>query len=215
MTQGSALGLRPTTRTLTTPAAALVLAGSLVACGAPTAGPSKMVSSPSPTAGETSPTLSTLPSPVPPSKPKSWVHADASAAVDAAIYFKDLYNYALETGDVSEWRALSEPECEFCRGIGDDIETAYAAGSHYEGGEVTLTASVVVEHSATLGTYGVQHTYSSTASVTVAPDGTRAEASAAQRGYVVFDVLPTGSGWWLVEARRRETSLTETDPAER
>jgi hypothetical protein len=211
MAQGAVAARRPTVVRQATIAAALVVlgtvTGALAGCGKPAQDPTPTSSSttPSPTATETGPTPSPTPSPTPPAKPATWGSIDAPAAVDAAVYFKDLYNYALETGDLTEWRTLSDPGCGFCTGVAADVDKVYSAGGHYEGGEVTLVETSLVSSSS--GIYEVQHTYSSSKSVVVSADGTSHESAEPESGYVVFEVIASQPGWVLLGATARDTPL--------
>jgi hypothetical protein len=169
--------------------------------------------SPRPTPTNTSTTLAQTPTPTPtptpPAKPANWSGLDAAAAVDAAIYFKDLYNYALATGDVAEWRALAGPECGFCSGIADDIEKVYSAGGHYEGGDITVSATTLVN--ADRGLFEVQHAYESATGRIIAADGSAEENVPAASGFMVFEVarddLSSTGNWRLSRAEGRDEPL--------
>lgn len=98
---------------------ALVLAGTAAAVagctGSTTATPTVAVT-----------TTPTLPAPMPsPARPDQWADTGETGAQAAAVWFvRDLYSYVVETNDVTDWQALSEPDCEFCRST---IENATAA----------------------------------------------------------------------------------------
>lgn len=148
---------------------------------------------------------------MPPAKPASWGIMGSSAGMDAATYFIDLFNYALASGDTSEWRALTDPACEFCTRLADHIEGAYADGGHIEGGQVSVSKAtlVVSDH----GIYEIQHTYSQAAARLLNADGTERSTTDANSGYVIFAVISTGPvadpGWRLTYTRSFDHPLPE------
>src|SRR5690554_3704314 len=49
-----------------------------------------------------------------PAPPDAMRRDDVAGAEAAAQYFLQLYPYVYATGDLSEWEAMSDPECVFC-----------------------------------------------------------------------------------------------------
>jgi len=105
---------------------------------------------------------------VPPERP-DLSQVDAETAEALAVYFLQLYPYVYATGDLTDWRALSHPECIFCASVIGNVEKMHAAGNHSEGGLVAvgevealqatdhawlLQFSMVQEPSATLNSTG-------------------------------------------------------------
>lgn len=62
---------------------------------------------------------------------------DVEGAKAAAQYFLSLYPYAYNTGDLTEWRAMSHPECIFCASVIENVEALHAQGGYQTGGEIT------------------------------------------------------------------------------
>jgi hypothetical protein len=60
---------------------------------------------------------------------------DVEGAIAAAQYFLELYPYAYNTGDLTEWRAMSHPECIFCASVIENVEELHASGGYEVGGE--------------------------------------------------------------------------------
>lgn len=94
---------------------------------------------PVPTMPVVVPTATPSPSPtpdpatVPPERP-DLSRVDAATAEALAVYFLELYPYVYATGDLTEWRALSHPDCKFCASTIKNVEEMVAAGEHWEGG---------------------------------------------------------------------------------
>lgn len=97
--------------------------------------------------------LSAEPSPsvdvrVPPTRPAEWDRVDLIGAKAVAGYFMQLYAYAYATGDLTEWNALSHPECVFCSDVSASVTGVADAGEHFEGGDASVvfrTTGVVSE----------------------------------------------------------------------
>ncbi|MGO1317391.1 MAG: DUF6318 family protein [Cellulomonadaceae bacterium] len=75
----------------------------------------------------------------PPDRPVRPDGMDAEGEVAAEIaarYFLDLYGYAIQTGDLEDFEAMSSPECQFCRTVIEDTRALYEAGGWISGGEI-------------------------------------------------------------------------------
>jgi hypothetical protein len=66
-------------------------------------------------------------------------------AIAAATYFLSLYPYVYNTGDLTQWKAMSHPECIFCASVVTGVEEMHAKGNHQEGLDVTITSAVGTE----------------------------------------------------------------------
>ena len=64
---------------------------------------------------------------------------DAATAEVVARYFLELYPYVYATGDLTEWRALSHPDCIFCASVITNVEEMVAAGETVSGAQVALS----------------------------------------------------------------------------
>lgn len=90
------------------------------------------------------PTPSPSPSPTvaaPPERPEAMATPSADGAAAAASYFISLYPYVKGTGDLTEWDALSSPECDFCAGIRSSVEELHGRGHHNVGGVDIVAAA--------------------------------------------------------------------------
>lgn len=57
-----------------------------------------------------------------------------------AKYWFQLLSYGYETGDTERLSALSGPDCLFCKGLVDNIETAWSDGKWISGGQIETPA---------------------------------------------------------------------------
>ncbi|GEN79321.1 hypothetical protein AFE02nite_10550 [Actinotalea fermentans] len=101
------------------------------------------------TSAAPSPSATPTPTPTPdaatPPERPDMSQVDTETAEAVAVYFLQLYPYVYATGDLTEWRTLSHPECIFCASVITNVEEMVAAGEHWEGGhaefpDVTTTA---------------------------------------------------------------------------
>ncbi|KGM17318.1 hypothetical protein N867_05635 [Actinotalea fermentans ATCC 43279 = JCM 9966 = DSM 3133] len=117
----------------------------LSGCSDPAAPPP---TTPPATSAAPSPSATPTPTPTPdaatPPERPDMSQVDAATAEAVATYFLELYPYAYATGDLTEWRALSHPECIFCASVITNVEQMVAAGEHWEGGTATIESAEVV-----------------------------------------------------------------------
>ncbi|MDM8085065.1 DUF6318 family protein [Cellulomonas cellasea] len=130
-------------------ATALVLAAplGLTAC----TGSSGRDPSPSPTATG----VAATPDPTPtapstsrsskPERPAAMDSFDIEGAIAAATYITALYPYVYNTGDLTEWKTLSHPECIFCTSVVEGVEELHGQGFHNEGGQILVEGATAVE----------------------------------------------------------------------
>ena len=106
----------------------------LVGCSHSSPKPAPM---PSVSTGTASPSASGAPS-----MPAAAEGTDAAAAKAFAKHYFDVINYATVTGDTAPLLALSDPSCESCQAIAQNIDRAYSAGGRIrsQGWEIRLAA---------------------------------------------------------------------------
>jgi len=80
---------------------------------------------------------------------------DADGAAAAAVYFIELYGYVLQTGDLTEWNAMSYPDCQFCTSTAEYVRSVYSAGGSFTGGDITAEVVTVHELDGFIGGYPV------------------------------------------------------------
>ncbi|MCC2314160.1 DUF6318 family protein [Cellulomonas xiejunii] len=114
--------------------AVVVVAIALATSGCATdADPTDDATSQPPVTATPTPTLSPTPSPtvdvtVPPVRPEAMATPSADGAAAAASYFISLYPYVYSTGDLSEWRSIADPSCEFCGKVAEEVDDLHTRG---------------------------------------------------------------------------------------
>ncbi|WP_418606211.1 DUF6318 family protein [Georgenia sp. SUBG003] len=73
-----------------------------------------------------------------PVPPDAMARDDVAGAEAAAQYFLELYPYVYATGDLAEWKAMSDPECVFCQSVVDNVEELYSGGGFGVGPEIEI-----------------------------------------------------------------------------
>ena len=91
-----------------------------------------------PTATPT-PTETASPETVKPERPEAMDEVSVEGAEAVARYFLELYPYVYATGDLSDWDAMSDPECQFCESVRQN------AGELHDGGGYGIGPTVDVE----------------------------------------------------------------------
>ncbi|CAM5784772.1 DUF6318 family protein [Cellulomonas persica] len=107
----------------------------------------------------------------PPARPEA-LDGPASEENAKAVgrYFMSLFPYAVATGDLEAWDALSGPSCKYCQSLRDAVAEIHDAGNRGTGGafELGFTSGFALGN----GEFIVGLEYFETPSQTVAPDGT-------------------------------------------
>jgi len=134
-------------------AAALLVAG----CG----DDAPATPSPEPTATSASPDASASPSPsstsvaVAPERPKAMADDGPAGAEAAAVYFLELDDYIMKTGDTAEWEGMSHKSCEYCANRLDQAREIAERGDEFTGGERNVTILHTYEQDATTGIWPI------------------------------------------------------------
>ncbi|MHB1063722.1 MAG: DUF6318 family protein [Georgenia sp.] len=125
--------------------AGVLAAGALTGCTGsngvepiPTPSTSRPDATAEPTDGPTETATPEPPEVVKPTPSDAMRRDDVAGAEAAAVYFTELYPYVYATGDLTEWKAMSHPECIFCTSVIDNVGELVAAGEHLEGGEIDI-----------------------------------------------------------------------------
>lgn len=176
-----------------------VAVGLLAACAGspevePSAPPTQAEATPSPTP---TPTPTAAPETIPPERPAAMDEISTEGAEAVARYFLSLHMYAYRTGDLSDWRALSAPECAFCSSVADGVEAAIVSEQRAEGGEFTVnsTSTTVIDDGSRFSVElrGQQEPWAFFES-----DGTISEQSTVAVPHVFLVALRHDGAGWLV-----------------
>lgn len=73
-----------------------------------------------------------------PVPPEAMRRDDVAGAEAAAQYFLELYPYVYATGDLTEWDAMSDPECKFCESVRNEVGALHSAGGRFDGAAVSV-----------------------------------------------------------------------------
>ena len=127
-------------------------------------------------------------------------------AIATATYFLQLFPYALNTGDLTEWSRLSHAECIFCAGLSDEVKRQAGLLEHQEGLETSIASATGVE--VTLGSwFDVDLRLMQGPWVVLDTAGNVVEQSTATKVVQVHMNVVRDSGHWLV--RGAQTDLVE------
>src|SRR5699024_8629363 len=112
------------------------------------------------------------------------------------------------TGDLSDWTALSHPECLYCSGVIKDVTAMSAAGQHGEGGafEVVDGSGAEVE---TGVWYSAKVRLTQEPSTTVDANGAVVEVFPERKSGVIDVAIVWEAGSWLI----REATPSEDGSA--
>jgi hypothetical protein len=103
--------------------------------------PTGLTASPTPTPAATpGPTTTTKPE-----RPAALDTVNLDGAIATAEYFLSLYPYVYNTGDLTDWKALTHPDCVFCASVVANVEKMHALGHHQVGADMAVTSAVGVE----------------------------------------------------------------------
>ena len=123
---------------------------------------------------------------------------DVEGAKAAAQYFLSLYPYAYNTGDLTEWKAMSHPDCVFCASVIENVEALHAQGGYEIGGDLTfesVTGSDPVDGNAF---FGVDVTVIQGPGVKYGVSGAEIETFDGERAMAYFALAPSSETTWLV-----------------
>lgn len=114
---------------------------------------------PEPTAASASPSASPSPSAtavvVAPERPKEMDDDGPAGAEAAAVYFLELDDYIMKTGDTAEWESMSGKACGFCDARLDQARTIAKRGDDFEGGETQARVLHTYEQDAATGIWPI------------------------------------------------------------
>lgn len=175
----------------------LVLAG----CGGATPEPTQ-------TFAEYTPPSTPTPSPTPtpttdaaPAQPPEMERTDEVGAAAAATYFMELFAYVYRSGDLREWKTVSDEGCAFCASVRDDVASVYEIGGRFEGGRIALESAEVLGQDPVLGVYAVRVPYVVEPANELDRHGAVTDAVERETGRARLEVIHALSGWTLLGGR--------------
>ncbi|MEU2200639.1 DUF6318 family protein [Isoptericola sp. NPDC019482] len=115
--------------------------------------------SPEPTAtsssAEASPSPTSTAVDVAPERPKEMDDDGPAGAEAAAVYFLELDDYIMKTGDTAEWEAMSGSACGFCDARLEQARTIAERKDKFEGGDTEARAVHTYEQDSTTGIWPI------------------------------------------------------------
>lgn len=155
------------------------------------------------------PTVTPTPEVAAPARPDlSVVNEETAEAL--ATYFLLLYPYVYATGDLTEWRVLSHPECEFCASVISNVEEMLAKGESARGAETVIgdVQSVKI----TRDYFHVELTASQGAGFSYGPDGAEIGRSEPGTYHMAVGVVHENGAWSIrVATREARARLVTSD----
>lgn len=150
----------------------------------------------------------TLPAPMAsPARPDEWRGTGEIGAQAAAVWFvRDLYSYVVETNDLTDWQALSEPDCEFCTNTAENAAAASAAGTVQRVSGVTSSVTRVEELNPLA--YSVLLDYADLTTLVYTDAGELVDTLEPAEGQLLVVVYRVGADWHLREGQWFERGAT-------
>lgn len=189
----------------------LVVFGALAGCGDDsavevTATPVPTVSSATP---EPSPTPTAPATAVPlPVMPPEMANNDAAGAEAAVRYFVALADYALATGDVSQWAAVTDDDCVFCQSIEESAQEISSQGWVRSGGGLEIEVMGEPQTTQVPEFFLVVATVDEKQYEYLDRTGASVEQSDGSAGEVTFGVQFADGQWILIAAGDPEAAQT-------
>ena len=190
--------------------AAVLALGLLGGCSFGDSDPVAVSTSAAPTVpAAPTPTPAAAPSPTttpPPVRPAAMDVVNVDGAIATATYFLQLFPYALNTGDLTEWSLLSHAECQFCGGVADDVGNLSGLGQHQDGTEITIQVATGAEIRAGVS-FSVDITFTQGPWTVVDTAGKVVDATADRESLHALIVVMREADQWLIRA-------VQVDPAD-
>ncbi len=127
---------------------------------------------------------------------------DGKGAAAAAAYFIELYGYVLQTGDLTEWNAMSFANCQFCSSTAQYVRSVYDAGGSFTGGDMTAEVVTVHELDGFIGGYPVDLRTTQAATEERDATGTRTSSMDAETNTARFATVYYKGTWTIAAVAR-------------
>ena len=134
----------------------------------------------------------------PPVRPPEMDENTQMGAIAAAVYFMKLYTYAYATGDLTQWQAMSEPECVFCASVVTNVTNLHAAGGWVDPWQVDIIEATYADPAPGYTHAAIDLVYDTEAIVTHDVDGVAVKEVSAGL-LILFGVRWDGEKWMIGE----------------
>jgi hypothetical protein len=120
---------------------------------------------------------------------------DVAGAQAAARYFIELTPHAYATGDVADWRQLSDSQCMFCWSAIGAVEALHESGGHGVGPEITVLESYGTEPVPGNEYYSVDLLIEEGPSGELSDTGEELHRTAGGQRLLLYAIQFTSGGW--------------------
>ncbi|MGC0251667.1 DUF6318 family protein [Pseudactinotalea sp. Z1748] len=134
-------------------------------------------------------------------QPGPEIEDDGQAGAEAAaVYFVELFSYIHATGDFEAWDELTTENCNFCRGVREQVSGMYADGGYASAQPPVVDSVFPHVWDRIPGDYSVEVVFLSPELVTFDSDGEVIERFHESRTRAWFVVEHRDDGWVVVGA---------------
>jgi len=189
-------------RPITTLATAVAVGSSLALAGCTTGTPPEPTT-PATTSPSAGPSGTPSPTPSPrrpaPTRPAAMSTMDGNGAAAAAVYFIELYGYVLQTGDLTEWNAMSYPDCQFCTSTAEYVRSVHEKRERVEGGDLTAEILAIQDLDGFEGGYPVDLRVTQEPATLYSADGAKDGSLAGSTKSARFHTIFINDAWQIIE----------------
>ncbi|MFE6968391.1 DUF6318 family protein [Isoptericola sp. NPDC057653] len=166
--------------------------------------------SPEPTATSAGPESSPSPSPTAtvaaPERPQALDDDGPAGAEAAAVYFLELDDYIMKTGDTAEWEAMSQKSCEYCANRLDQANEIAERGDVFSGGEAEVRVTHTYAQDQATGLWPLDVTVSEAPTTITDSNGKQLFEQGATRSESRVEVSQKNGRWVIVNVAEKPGS---------
>jgi hypothetical protein len=135
---------------------------------------------------------------VAPERPDAMDDDGPAGAEAAAVYFLELDDYIMKTGDTAEWEAMSHKSCEYCADRLDQAKLIAERGDTFEGGEAQIRILNTYEQDAATGIWPIDVEITESRSTITDAEGTVVFEQPAQTSTARVETTRSNGVWVIV-----------------
>ena len=138
--------------------------------------------------------------PTAPARPAEIDQMTPAGAAAAARYFIELYGYVLQTGDLTEWDAMSFPTCRYCVETRRYITSAHSSGETFTGSVISTEVVNIHELNELVGGYPVDLRVTQGPTTHLDASGSTIESGDTWTEVMRFETVFDGESWTILDA---------------
>jgi hypothetical protein len=123
-----------------------------------------------------------------------------AGAAAAATYFIVLYGYVLQTGDLTEWDAMSFPTCRYCAETRRYITSAHSSGETFTGSVISTEVVHVHELNELVGGYPIDLRVTQGPTTHLDASGATIESGDTWTEVMRLETVFRGDSWTILDA---------------